>query len=80
MVSGVPWNRSSPHGKPTPKTYVSFTGRSQIVAPTGKLLYRAGMDTEELPVIDIDPRDALDKMATPRNHLLEDRRTDLYPR
>jgi len=57
----------------------SFTGRSQIVAPTGKLLYRAGMDTEELPVIDIDPRDALDKMATPRNHLLDDRRTDLYP-
>jgi predicted amidohydrolase len=59
---------------------LSFTGRSQVVAPTGKLLYRAGMDTEELPVIDIDPRDAFDKMATPRNHLLEDRRTDLYPR
>ena len=57
---------------------LSFTGRSQVVAPTGRLLYRAGMDTEELPVIDIDPRDALDKMATPRNHLLDDRRTDLY--
>ncbi len=57
---------------------MTFTGRSQIVGSTGKLLYRAGIDTEELPVIEIDPNEALDKMATPRNHLLRDRRTDLY--
>jgi predicted amidohydrolase len=55
-----------------------FTGRSQVVGPNGKLLYRAGMDTEELPVLEIDPDDALDKKATPRNDLFEDRRTDLY--
>ena len=57
---------------------LTFTGRSQIVAPGGKLLYRAGIDTEELPIVEINPRDALDKLATPRNHLLRDRRTDLY--
>ena len=57
---------------------LSFTGRSQVVGPTGELLYRAAMDTEELPVIDINPAEALDKLATPRNHLLEDRRPDLY--
>ncbi len=57
---------------------IRFVGRSQIVAPSGRLLYRAGADTEELPVVEIDPREALDKMVTPRNHLLSDRRTDLY--
>ncbi len=55
-----------------------FIGRSQIVAPGGRVLYRAGAETEELPVIEIDPREALDKMVTRRNHLLDDRRTDLY--
>ncbi len=59
---------------------LTFTGRSQIAAPGGRLLYRAGVDTEELPVIDIDPGEADDKRATPRNHLLDDRRTDLYQR
>ncbi|MBN2537740.1 acyltransferase [candidate division WOR-3 bacterium] len=57
---------------------LAFTGLSQIVEPRGRLLYRAGMDSEELPVIDIEPERALDKLATPRNHLLDDRRTDLY--
>jgi predicted amidohydrolase len=57
---------------------LTFTGRSQLVDPRGRLLYRAGVDSEELPVIDIEPEQALDKLATPRNHLLDDRRTDLY--
>ena len=59
---------------------LSFTGRSQVAAPGGRLLYRAGLAGEELPVIDIDPSEADDKLATPRNHLLDDRRTDLYAR
>ena len=57
---------------------ITFTGRSQIVGPDGRLLYRAGSDTEELPVIEIAPSDALDKKVTPRNDLFSDRRTDLY--
>jgi predicted amidohydrolase len=58
---------------------MTFTGCSQFVAPGGKLLYRAGIDTEELHIIEIDPAAADDKNITPRNHLITDRRTDLYP-
>lgn len=55
-----------------------FIGGSQVVAPGGRVLYRAGADTEELTVIEIDPREALNKNVTPRNHLLSGRRADLY--
>jgi len=61
------------HGKT-----LHFTGHSQVVAPTGRLLARVGEETEELQVVDIDPALALDKHATPRNDLFADRRTDLY--
>ena len=57
---------------------LAFNGRSQIVAPDGRLLGRAGPDSEELLVADIDPAEALNKKVTPRNDLLLDRRTDLY--
>jgi len=57
---------------------LAFNGRSQIVAPDGKLLGRAGPDSEELLIADIDPAVALDKKVTPRNDLFLDRRTDLY--
>jgi predicted amidohydrolase len=57
---------------------LTFNGRSQIVAPDGVLLCRAGPDSEELLVVDIDPALALDKKVTPRNDLFLDRRTDLY--
>ena len=57
---------------------LTFNGRSQIVAPDGKLLARAGPDTEETLIVEIDPAEALDKKVTPRNDLFLDRRTDLY--
>jgi len=57
---------------------LAFNGRSQIIAPDGRLLARAGPDTEELLVTEIDPAEALDKKVTPRNDLFADRRTDLY--
>jgi 5-aminopentanamidase len=57
---------------------LDFNGRSQIVAPDGRLLGRAGPDSEELLIVEIDPVDALDKKVTPRNDLFLDRRTDLY--
>ncbi|MBM3331590.1 hypothetical protein FJY68_07020 [candidate division WOR-3 bacterium] len=57
---------------------LTFNGRSQIVAPDGRLLVRAGPDSEELIFVDIDPLEALDKKVTPRNDLFLDRRTDLY--
>ena len=57
---------------------LSFNGRSQIIAPDGRLLGRAGPDSEELLIAEIDPAEALDKNVTPRNDLFLDRRTDLY--
>jgi predicted amidohydrolase len=57
---------------------LAFNGRSQIVAPDGRVLVRAGPDSEELLVTEIDPATALDKKVTPRNDLFADRRTDLY--
>lgn len=59
---------------------LAFNGRSQIVAPDGKLLARAGPDAESTFVVEIDPAEALDKKVTPRNDLLADRRPDLYLR
>ena len=57
---------------------LTFNGRSQIVAPDGRVLGRAGPESDELLVVDIDPAEALDKKVTPRNDLFLDRRTDLY--
>ncbi len=57
---------------------LTFNGRSQIVTPDGRLLARAGPESEELLVVEIDPAEALDKKVTPRNDLFLDRRTDLY--
>jgi predicted amidohydrolase len=57
---------------------LAFNGRSQMVAPDGRLLGCAGTDSEELLIAEIDPAEALDKKVTPRNDLFLDRRTDLY--
>ncbi|MCX6841023.1 MAG: acyltransferase [candidate division WOR-3 bacterium] len=57
---------------------LAFNGRSQIIAPDGRLLGCAGPDSEETIISEIDPAEALDKKVTPRNDLFLDRRTDLY--
>jgi predicted amidohydrolase len=57
---------------------MAFTGSSQIVDPTGKVLYRAKSDTEELVVVEVDLERAVDKRVTPNNDVFRDRRTDLY--
>jgi 5-aminopentanamidase len=57
---------------------LTFNGRSQIVAPDGRVLSRAGPNSTELLIAEIDPVEALDKKVTPRNDLFLDRRTDLY--
>jgi predicted amidohydrolase len=55
-----------------------FNGRSQIIAPDGRLLGRADQDSEATLIVEIDPAEALNKRVTPRNDLFADRRTDLY--
>jgi predicted amidohydrolase len=61
-----------------PHASVRFTGRSQIVDPRGDLLDRAPSQRSRLCVVDIDPARARDKLITPRNHLLRDRRPEFY--
>lgn len=61
-----------PHGE------LKFTGKSQIVAPNGDLLYRAASQRENLYIMDIDPSNAHDKSITALNNVLEDRRPEYY--
>lgn len=57
---------------------LTFTGASQILSPRGETLAQAGIDDEELIIAEIDPSRADDKMITPNNHLLKDRRGEMY--
>jgi predicted amidohydrolase len=57
---------------------LTFIGLSQVVGPRGEILVRADEKEEDVRVIDINPSLADDKMVTPRNHVLEDRRPELY--
>ena len=55
-----------------------FTGKSQITAPRGKLLYRALSQREVIHIETIDPSLARDKTITVRNDVLRDRRPGFY--
>lgn len=62
------------------KDELKFTGQSQIVSPSGEILFRLGEDEEAGKVVEIDPSDADNKQVTPYNHVLDDRRPELYGR
>ncbi|MGY5864506.1 MAG: nitrilase-related carbon-nitrogen hydrolase [Candidatus Thorarchaeota archaeon] len=57
---------------------VSFSGHSQITSPKGERL--TSLDGVQIGIAwqDINPSDADDKMITKRNHVIDDRRPDLY--
>jgi predicted amidohydrolase len=57
---------------------LNFTGRSQIVAPKGKLIHRAYAQREELYLAEVDVMQARDKSITPHNHLFNERRPEFY--
>jgi len=61
-----------PHGN------LTFTGKSQIVAPKGELLGRARSQREEVVILEIDPFQSRDKKMTEKNHLFSDRRPEMY--
>lgn len=61
-----------PHGE------LKFTGKSQIVAPGGKLMHRAASQRDELYITDIDLDLTKNKMITPLNDVLADRRPEFY--
>lgn len=58
----------------------SFTGKSQITDPEGKILLRAGQDKEEIGAVEIDPLLAREKKMTENNFIFEDRRPEFYHR
>jgi len=60
------------------KARLTYIGNSEIVTPKGVILYRASRDQEDLAVHDIDPADARNKMVSPYNDLLRDRRVSTY--
>ncbi|MHA2043165.1 MAG: nitrilase-related carbon-nitrogen hydrolase [Candidatus Thorarchaeota archaeon] len=57
---------------------VSFSGQSQITNPKGQRLVSLDGSHVGIAWHDIDPADADDKMITKRNHVINDRRPDLY--
>jgi len=57
---------------------LSFTGLSTIADPRGEVLVQASQSDEEIKTINIDISIARDKMVTPRNDVLADRRPKEY--
>ena len=55
-----------------------FTGLSTIAKPTGDVLLQASQDQTEVGIVEVDLTLARNKMATPRNHVLHDRRPEEY--
>ena len=55
-----------------------YTGESQIVAPGGKVLGKAGAKEEKLFMVDINPADAQSKRIAELNDLFKDRKPELY--
>jgi predicted amidohydrolase len=60
------------------KRELRFTGQSQVVTPTGNLLFRLAQDEETLKLVEIDPSVADNKAVTVHNDIFGDRRTELY--
>jgi predicted amidohydrolase len=57
---------------------LTFTGNSIIADPDGKVIASASPDREEVLFADIDIIKSRNKMATPRNHVFDDRRPEFY--
>lgn len=55
-----------------------YTGMSQITGPDAKILYRAGAETEEIGVAEMDITVSRDKNLNPYNHIFLDRREQFY--
>jgi predicted amidohydrolase len=55
-----------------------FTGLSTIADPKGDVLAQAPEDEVRVSIVDVDIALARDKMITPRNDVLADRRPEEY--
>jgi len=59
---------------------LKFNGMSQIVDPLGQIIFRAPKNQEVLKIVEIDPRQALNKKITKYNDVMTDRRPEFYRR
>ncbi len=59
---------------------VEFSGNSQITNTNGKILATLDRGRTGIAFVDIQPQDADNKMITVRNHIIDDRRPELYTR
>ncbi|MFX1474634.1 MAG: nitrilase-related carbon-nitrogen hydrolase [Promethearchaeota archaeon] len=59
---------------------LQFTGRSQIISPSGDILVRGRSRRSQLLITEINPAEARNKNITPTNNLITDRRVKLYKR
>lgn len=57
---------------------LTFTGKSQVVAPQGKILSRASKTEVCLKIVEIDTHPASNKQFSPKNNLFGDRRPEYY--
>jgi predicted amidohydrolase len=57
---------------------LTFTGKSQVVGPSGDVLTSAGERSESLKVVEIDVGEADNKSISPTNDLFKDRKISLY--
>jgi predicted amidohydrolase len=55
-----------------------YTGRSQITGPNARILYRAGAETDEIGIAEIDVNLSRDKNLNRYNHVFLDRREEFY--
>jgi predicted amidohydrolase len=76
-VFAVTANRSGTEARGG-KRRLTYIGQSEIVAPDGRVLVRAGVDEARVGLATIDLRAARDKRLNRFNHLLRDRRAALY--
>ena len=78
-VFTVTANRVGTEERVTGKS-LRFIGKSQVTAPDGRVLARASGSGRAVRVVEIDPRQARNKMITPANHVLRDIRWDILKR
>ena len=57
---------------------LNFTGQSIICNPYGNVIERGSTSKEEILMANIDIDQANDKWMTENNHIINDRRSDLY--
>ncbi|MCD6486702.1 MAG: acyltransferase [Syntrophobacterales bacterium] len=60
------------------KKSLHFTGGSQVTGPDGRILCRAGEDSEETVIAQIDVKAARDKKINFYNNLFDDRKPEFY--